>query len=98
MVEREDCTVTHIPIAVEEDSEPDFPRDHRLAAVINRYEDGNAAAEGPISNTCVETHVDNPEIESLVEKFDRMPTSKDPGLWRVRVGVSLSPSLDRSTI
>ena len=66
--------------------------------MIKRYEDRNEGAPGPIANLCVENNVENPEIESLSERVKRMPTSDDPGLWSVRVQVSLCTSLEESAI
>ncbi len=59
------------------------PRDHRMTAVINRYESTASGVESQAVNV-----VENEEIAGLAERLMRMPTANDPGLWKVRVWVS----------
>ncbi|KAF8346789.1 hypothetical protein F5887DRAFT_1072882 [Amanita rubescens] len=57
-----------------------FCLDHRMAAVINRYESTSSGSRSQVPN-----FVENENINDLAKHFMRMPTADDPDLWRVRV-------------
>ncbi|KAF8337811.1 hypothetical protein F5887DRAFT_920220 [Amanita rubescens] len=66
--------------------------DYRLAAVIDRYEDqASADSEEDLDRYEDQTSANpedlsiNKEVERIAERLMRMPTSNDPGIWRVRV-------------
>ena len=57
--------------------------DNRMTAVIDRYESTSLGSGSQVTNL-----VEHEEMIALAERFMRMPTAEDPGLWKVRVWVS----------
>ena len=57
--------------------------DNRMTAVIDRYESTSLGSGSQVTNL-----VEHEEMIHLAERFMRMPTAEDPGLWKVRVWVS----------
>jgi hypothetical protein len=64
------------------------PADYRLEDVINRYEAQISGARDEIESP-QENVFENEQIATWAERAMQMPSEDDPGLWRVRVRVSL---------
>jgi hypothetical protein len=63
--------------------------------VINRYEARTAAADDVIESD-IENEGEIEELASLAERALRMPNEQDPGIWRVRVRVSLCSNIPKT--
>lgn len=70
-----------------------LPLESRLMAVVNRYEAQVTAGEGHS-----EIGIDNEQLVYLTDRLSRLPTIKDPEMWRIRVQVSLWDSIATSDI